>query len=178
MKPLNHIFTILILLFGLNSCDRIKNKSEKVANEVKVKTRKKLKVQTQKVIDKVFPPFDHDKADTKNNKNRFRDFLKVEITPDVNNLFCFDDAIGIDVDYMFAFNCNSTTSRQIIIVNKLTLDTTNSDYGFDMQHNFEWWDKERIKDLNKYSWTNGNQYYKYYWYDVENRKAYFFEFNI
>ena len=38
----------------------------------------------------------------------------------------------------------------------------NSDNGFGMQHDFEWWTKNRIENLQKYSWTNENQYYKYF----------------
>ena len=163
MKRLIHISTILFLTIGLISCDRIKNKSEQVA---------------QKVIDKVYPPFDHDKADTENNKKRFKDFLKVEITQDVKNIYCFDDAIGIDADYMFAFNCSPETSNKIIEANKLTIDTLNSDNGFGLQHDFEWWDKKRIENLRKFSWTDGNQYFKYYWYDGENNKGYFFDFDM
>ena len=178
MKRIIHISTILILTIGLISCDRIRNKTEQVAEKVKEKTKDELREQTQKVIDKVYPPFDHDKPDTENNRKRFADFLKIEITPDVMNIYCFDDAIGIDADYMFAFNCNETTSQKIIESNNLTIDSLNSDNGFGMQSDFEWWDKERIKNLQKYSWTNGSQHFKYYWYDNGNEKAYFFDFDM
>lgn len=163
---------------GVISCECIKDNTAKVADKVKGKTKQELKEQTQKVVGKIFPPFDHDKPDTDNNRKRFKDFLKVEITPDVKNIYCFDDAIGIDADYMFAFNCDSITSRKIIEAHKLKIDTLNSDNGFGLQHNFEWWDKEKIKKLKKYSWTNSSQYSKYYWYDEDSRKAYFFDFDI
>lgn len=178
MKLLVQVLIMMIMTIGLISCDRIRNKSEKVAEKVKEKSKDELRKQTQKVIDKVYPPFDHNKPDTENNKKRFKDFLKVEITPDVKNIYCFDDAIGIDADYMFAFNCNKSTSKKIIDVLNLTVDTLNSDNGFAMQDEFEWWDKDRIKILQKFSWTNGNQYFKYYWFDEENEKAYFFDFDI
>src|SRR5690554_2062988 len=173
MKRLIYISTLLILTIGVISCDRIKNKSEQVAEKVKEETKDELRKQTQKVIDKVYPPFDHDKPDTENNKKRFKDFLKVEISVDIKNIYCFDDAIGIDTDYMFAFNCNNSTSKKIIEVHNLTIDSLNSDNGFNMQHDFEWWNKKKIEKLQKYSWTDGNQYFKYYWYDKENEKAYF-----
>ncbi|PZE15580.1 hypothetical protein DNU06_17345 [Putridiphycobacter roseus] len=148
----------------------MKNKSEQVTDKVKEKTKK--------VVDKVFPSFDCDQADTENNRSRFAEFLKIRITPDVKNIYCFDDAIGIDADYMFAFNCNATTSKQIINTHNLIVDTVNSDNGFGMQHDFEWWDKKRIENLQKYSWTDGNQYFKYYWYDSENEKGYYFDFDL
>lgn len=178
MKLLIHISIILILTSGLTSCDRVKNKTEELTDKVKKKAKKELEYQTQRVVDKVFPPFDQDKPDTDNNKKRFKDFLKVKMTSDVKNIYCFDDAIGIDADYMFAFNCDSATSVKIIEVHELSIDTLNSDNGFGMQHDFEWWDKERIKKLQKYSWTNDDQYFKYYWYDKENNKAYFFDFDM
>ena len=82
----------------------------------KNKTKEGIKEQTRKIINKVFKPFDYDKPDTENNKKRFIDFLKVKISPDVKNIYCFDDAIGIDADYMFAFNCDLKTSEKIQIL--------------------------------------------------------------
>src|SRR5688572_5773013 len=178
MKLVIKLLLPIILLSGLLACDRVTKKAEEVSERVADKTRKGIERQVGKVADKIFPGFDHDKPDTENNKQRFRDFLKIEITPDVKNIYCFDDAIGIDADYMFAFGCDPSTSLRIIEANELKLDTSNTDNGFSMQHDFKWWKKERIAKLNKYSWTNGNQYFKYYWYDEENGKAYFFDFDM
>ena len=178
MTPrLNKIFTLIILILIL-ACGRVKQKTEQIADTVKERTKTQIKKQSQRIIDKVFPPFDYDMPDTENNKKRFRDFLKIDLTPDIKNLYCFDDAVGIDADYMFSFNCDLSTSNKIIKVNGLTLDTINLDNGFGLQSDFKWWDKKRIKQLQKYSWTNGEQYFKYYWYDSENRKAYFFDFDM
>ena len=178
MIPLIKILTIFTLTLGLLSCDRIKRKTEHVTDKVKTKTKEGIERQAERVIHKIFPPFDHDKPDTENNKKRFEDFIKVKITPDVKNIYCFDDAIGIDADYMFSFDCDSTTSLKIIEVNGLKPDTVNTDNGFSMQHDFNWWNKEKITKLQKYSWTNGDRYFKYYWYDKENGKGYFFDFDL
>lgn len=177
IKILIYILVSFCLL-SLISCNRIKNKTEQIADKVKSKAKKEIVKQTDRVFDKVFPPFDHDNADTENNKKRFADFLKIEITPDINEIYCFDDAIGIDADYMFSFNCNLETSKKIIKTHGLTVDTTNLDNGFNLQHDFDWWNKDRIAQLDKYSWTNGQGYHKYYWYDLENEKAYFFDFDM
>lgn len=83
-----------------------------MTNKFEEKVISGLKKQTQSVIDKIHPPFDHHKPDTDNNKKRFIDFIKIEITQDVKNIYCFDDAIGIDGDYMFAFNCKTSTSEK------------------------------------------------------------------
>lgn len=178
MKPMTRALTLYILVIGLLACDRVKQKTEQLTEQAKEKTKEQLEKQAQKVVDKVFPPFDHDKPDTQNNQKRFKDFLQIEITPDIKNIYCFDDAIGIDADYMFSFECSSSTSNEIIEVHGLTIDTVNADNGFGLQHDFDWWDKKRIAELKKYSWTNGDRHFKYYWYDEENGKAYFFDFDM
>lgn len=174
MKLLINITTLLIFSIGVFSCDRIKNKTEHVSNKVQKKAKEELKKQ----VEKVFPRFDHDKPDTEDNKDRFRDFIKVEITQDIKNIYCYDEAIGINTSYMFSFNCNKITSNKIIDTLNLIPDTLNLGNAFGLQRNFEWWDKERIKMLKLYSWKGENQYFKYYWYDDENEKAYFFDFDI
>jgi hypothetical protein len=174
MKLIYHISILLLLIIGTSSCDRFGNKAEQVIQ----RTKEELKAQSNKAVQLIFPPFDYDVPDTENNKKRFSDFIKVKITADVTAIYCFDDAIGIDSDYMFSFNCNPITSDKIIAVHKLTIDTINPDNGFGLQHDFEWWDKEKIQKLQKYSWTDGNQYFKYYWYDLKNKKAYFFDFDM
>ncbi|PLX09708.1 MAG: hypothetical protein C0596_01205 [Marinilabiliales bacterium] len=130
------------------------------------------------LVDKVFPRFDHDVPDTKSNKQRFKEFIQVELSSDIKNIYCFADNLGIDSDYMFAFNCNPETSQKIIDKHNLKLDTINTDNAFGIQHDFPWWDKDKIKELDKYSWTNGNEYYQYYWYDEDNQQAYYFDFDM
>ncbi|HTG56789.1 MAG TPA: hypothetical protein VL943_11010 [Niabella sp.] len=56
------------------------------------------------MIDPLFPPFNSDQPDTEANRKNFRRFLQVDITSDITNIYCFDDAIGLDADYMFSFS--------------------------------------------------------------------------
>jgi hypothetical protein len=173
--------TLILLLIALSlivSCERIKKKGEHVVDKVEGKAKNILERQTRNIAEKVFPPFDSSKPDTENNKIRFKDFIQVDLTADVKNIYCFDDAIGIDSDYMFSFNCSPITSRKIVEKHYLYVDTLNKDNGFFMQHDFEWWDKKRIEQLQKYSWTDGKKYHKYYCYDAEAQKAYFFDFDL
>lgn len=175
MHPVFYIFISLCLL----SCIRIRNKTEQVTKRIEAKAKREVSNGIEQIVNKIYPPFDHDQPDTENNKQRFSDFLQIEITPDIRNIYCFDDAIGLDADYMFAFNCNFYTSQKIIETHQLKLDSVNSDNGFGLQHDFEWWDKERLAQLDKYIWTDESQrYFKYYWYDSVNEKAYFFEFDL
>jgi hypothetical protein len=173
LKQTIYISTIIFAL-TIVSCDRIKNKGQELAD----KTEEKVKDKSKDLVDKVVPNFDAYKPDTKFNKERFKDFLKVDLTPDIKNIYCFDDAIGIDADYMFSFNCDTTTARKIIEKHQLRLDKETTDYAFGLQHDFEWWDKKKIEKLDLYSWQSDHQYFKYFWYDKTEQKAYYFDFDM
>lgn len=173
MKQTTYITTIIFAL-AIVSCDRIKNKGQELAD----KTEEKVKDKSKDLVDKVVPHFDAYKPDTKFNKERFIDFLKVDLTPDIKNIYCFDDAIGIDADYMFSFNCDTTTARKIIEKHQLKLDKETADYAFGLQHDFDWWDKKKIVNLDLYSWQGDHQYFKYFWYDKTEQKAYYFDFDM
>ena len=167
---------VLTIIFALTifSCDRIKNKGHELAD----KTEEKVKDKSEEIIDKVVPHFDAYKPDTKFNIERFKDFLKVNLSPDIKNIYCFDDAIGIDADYQFSFNCDTAPVRQIIEINHLKLDKITTDYAFGLQNDFAWWDKKKIEKLDLFSWHGDNQYFKFFWYDKTEQKAYYFDFDM
>jgi hypothetical protein len=169
-------FSLILLLSALSllSCDRIKTKGQNLTNTAKEKVINK----SNDIADKISPAFDAYHADTKYNKQRFSEFLKVEITPDIKNIFCFDDAMGIDADYQFSFNCEAASAERIIAIHKLILDNETTDYAFGLQNDFDWWDKEKIKTLQLYSWRGEHQYFKYFWYDKVEQRAYFFDFDM
>ena len=173
MKHTIFITTIIFVLTTI-SCKQIKNKGQEFVN----KTEQKVKEKSIDFVDKVFPRFDAYQSDTKFNKKRFKDFLQVELTSDIKNIYCFDDAIGIDADYMFSFNCDSTTAIKIIEKHQLILNKEITDYAFGLQNDFDWWDKKKIEKLDLYSWQGENQYFKYFWYDKTEQKAYFFDFDM
>lgn len=173
MKQIFYILTIFISL-TIVSCDRIKNKGQKLAD----KAEEKIQDKSKDLADKVVPHFDAYNPDTKFNKERFKEFLQVDLSADIKNIYCFDDAIGIDADYMFSFNCDTTTARKIIEKHQLKLDKTTTDYAFGLQHDFVWWDKKKIEKLNLYSRQSDNQYFKYFWYDKSEQKAYYFDFDM
>lgn len=158
----------ILLLFLSFSCDRVKNKAKELSDT----TYEKVKEESDELAEKVSPQFDPYHPDTKYNQLRFKDFLQIELSQDIKNIYCFDDAIGIDADYMFAFNCDSGTAEKIKVKHLLKPDTKN-DYGFGMQHDFDWWDKKKIEQLDLYSWNKG-QYYKFFWYDPKRKKSLLF----
>jgi hypothetical protein len=53
-----------------------------------------------------------------------------------------------------------------------------TDYAFGLQHGFEWWDKKKNEKLDLYSWRGGHQYFKCFWYDKTEQKAYYFDFDM
>jgi hypothetical protein len=175
MKQPLHILTILsTLTLLLPACNKIKSKTQELAD----KTEQKVKDKSKDLPNQIIPHFDAYTPDTKFNKERFKDFLQVELTPDVKNIYCFDDAIGIDADYQFSFNCDSSTARRIIEKHNLSLDKETTDYAFGMQNDFPWWDKKKIEKLDLYSWKGERQYYQYFWYDAKEQKAYYFDFDL
>jgi hypothetical protein len=173
MKLTFYISTTVFIL-TLVSCDRIRNKGQELAD----KSEKKLNTKSNDIVDKVIPRFDAYQPDTKYNKERLKDFLQVDLTEDIKNIYCFDDVIGIDADYMFSFNCKTTTAKKIIDKHKLKLDKETTDYAFGLQNDFDWWDKKKIEKLDLYSWQGEHQYFKYFWYDKTEQKAYYFDFDM
>jgi hypothetical protein len=176
MPVLKPLFCILILISTLIvvSCDRIKNKGQELAD----KTEEKIKDKSEDLVDNVIPHFDAYKPDTKFNKERFQEFLQIELTSDVKNIYCFGDAIGIDADYQFGFNCDPATAQRIMVKHQLQPDNTTTDYAFGIQNDYAWWDKSKIEKLELHSWQGDHRYFKYFWYDKSEQKAYYFEFDM
>jgi hypothetical protein len=173
LKKMLFIATIIgsITLF---SCNKIKNKGQSIAAQAE----EKVKDKADNLVDKIVPQFDSDTPDTKHNKARFNEFLQIELTPDIKNIYCFADRMGADSDFQFSFNCNAATVRRIIEQHKLVLDKDNKDFATGLQHDFDWWNKKDIAKLPLYMWKGEKEYFKYFWYDKEKQKAYFFDFDL
>ncbi|MDJ1500262.1 hypothetical protein [Xanthocytophaga agilis] len=177
--------SLILLACILISCNKVKEAGHKVkeagkntVQKAKHKVKKVAERQVQKVVDVVFPPFDSDKPDTENNKIRFRDFIQVELTPDIKNIYCYDEAIGIDATYKFSFNCSPATSKKIIEKHNLIQDTIYVQGDVEFSRDFFWWDSNKISKLPKYNWSNGESYFKSYWYDPLEQKGYFLDFDM
>jgi hypothetical protein len=168
----------LILVFGfclaLASCNKVSIKGKEIAKNAEDQIRQ----ESEELADKAFPKFDAYNADTKFNIMRFSEFLKVERTSDIKNIYCFEDAMGIDTDYQFSFHCNASTAKRILEKHNLNPDSTSMDFATEIQHDFDWWDKEKMEKLKMYSWNEKERYYKFFWYDEKEEKAYYFEFDV
>ncbi|MBI1836322.1 MAG: hypothetical protein HYR91_03555 [Flavobacteriia bacterium] len=169
----NFIKISTIFLFFI-SCNRIKNKGIEIAEN----TKNNIHEKSNNFRDKFLPKFDAYQADTKFNKRRFKDFIQIELTPDIRNIYCFDDATGIDSDYQFAFNCSKETADKLIKKHQMKSNDQSLDYAFSFQNDFKWWDKKKIKKLKLYYFNSDNNYYQYFWYDELEHQAYYFDFDM
>ena len=145
------------------------------------KGKEKTEYIAQKSFEKVFPTFNSDIPDTEANKKNFRNFLQVDITTDVKDIYCYDDAIGQDSDYMFSFSCDTITKNKIIEQHQLVKNSIIENNSDGLQNDFFWWNKDVIKKLESYSWNSNSDrknLYKTLWYDKKNNKAYYFEYSL
>jgi hypothetical protein len=166
------IIILLAVSIFLLACNRIKEGRDKLKD-----VPEKVKGKASELKDEILPTFDAHQPDTKANKKRFSDFLKVELTPDIKNIYCYGDAIGIDASYQFSFDCDTATVSRIISINQLSLDTLGRNDGSGISREFEWWNMQTISRLQLYSWNKGS-YFKNFWYDEAEGKAYFLDYDM
>lgn len=166
------IFILFILT--LYSCNRIKDEGIDIAT----KTEQKVKEKSKDVLDNVFPIFDAHIADTKFNKKRFVEYLEVELSDDVKDIYCYGDFLGIDYKVLFSFTCDSATIQKIIAKKEMELSTEAYDVGLHFEEEFSWWNKEKIKILKSYKYGKEDKFWEYLWYDKANKRAYFEAFSI
>lgn len=152
------------------------NKINKIVNS----TEQKVTDKKDEMVDKFLPTFDSGTPDTKWNKKRFTEFLKVELTPDIYNIYCFDDAIGIDASYRFSFNCDTSTVKRILDKHQMVVDTIKPiGDGIIFNYVFDWWQKDKIDPLQLYTWKSADKrYIKHFWYNEDEQKAYYFTYDL
>jgi hypothetical protein len=162
---------ILVLInFSNNSCDRIKNRKHQITQRVRQFAFNKK--------GEIFPGFDATQADTESNRRRFKDFLEITPTPDVKNIYCASDRLGIDASFTFVFECNSSTHQAIIKQLQLQPDTTIVEFttgGFST--NCSWWNKELTTKVKPYSKKQGDLRW-YLWRDEKANKDYFLTYDM
>ena len=127
---------------------------------------------------KVFPTYSSTRPDTLSNQQRFKDLLEVKLTPDVKNIYCFADYLGIDFSIQLAFTCNASTAKRIIEQQNLAIDIITNHDAFGIDDEFSWWNRQKIQPLPLHTWKKEGEYYKYFWYDAKLGKAYYLEFTV
>ncbi len=161
---------LVAIVFGGVSCQKVKNKSQQVSHYL------------HRVVfegkDRLFPQFDSTRPDTESNKRRFKDFVGIEPSADVQNLYCNADELGINASYSFVFTCDSSTHQAIIRQLRLTPDSSTADFstgGF--ATNVWWWNKEITTREKPYS-RQQKDLRCYLWRDQKERKDYFLTFDL
>lgn len=171
----------IAFILTLLSCDRIKRKGDAVIGKTKQtvsKTRQKISDKKNQLVDKVFPTYDNWKADTENNKRRFKEHLQVDPTQDVKNIYAYGDFMGIDYKVLIAFKCDTATINKIVGIKKMTLSKEAYDDGLSFGAEFPWWDKKAIEKIKPYKVGKEYEYWEYLWYDHRNKVAYYEEFSL
>jgi len=161
----------VILVGGIISCNKIKDKSAEVSRE----TKRKVKDKSKDLVNDLFPLFDATVADTKYNKERFKEFLEIELTPDVKNIYAYGDFLGADYKVLIAFRCDSSTLKRIILTKKMAI-STNESPGLHFPEEFTWWNKEITNKTKPYKIKDGQG--EYLWYDAIKGNAYYEQFSL
>ncbi|WP_143436592.1 hypothetical protein [Hymenobacter crusticola] len=170
---MNRIVILIFLVFAIGSnsgCDRLRNRKHRLTQRVRQFVFNKK--------DRIFPGFDATQADTESNRRRFRDFLGITPTPDVKNIYCASDRLGIDASFTFTFECSPSTHQAIIQQLQLQPDTAIvafSSGGFST--NYAWWDKKLTEQVKPYSRSQGALRW-YLWRDEKRNKDYFLTFDF
>ena len=172
MRRIAILFSILCLMIVV-SCNRMKAKGKQAAAVAQAR----IENEVRNKVDKVIPEFDAGTPDTKYNKTRFGEFLQVELTPDVKNIYCHDDRMGINSRFQFSFNCNAATASRIIARHKMTTDSSGISYT-GISDEFAWWDKHEIGRLKMFVWKDRGRYFQCFWYDSIAHRAYYLDFDL
>ncbi|MDQ3279447.1 MAG: hypothetical protein M3Q06_14055 [Bacteroidota bacterium] len=175
-----NILTLASIL-TLFSCDRIKRKGDAVVDKTKQAasaTKLKISNKVNNEVDNVFPTYDNGKADTENNKKRFKEHLQVDLTSDVKNIYAYGDFLGADYKVLIAFVCDKATFEKIIAVKKMQLTTSKDDDGLFFLEEFKWWDKDKIELLEPYKVGKEAEYWQYLWYDPKTRQTFYEEYSL
>lgn len=187
-----YLFLTFLFCATVVSCDRVKKKSMKIITT----TKEAVKNKKEALQDKIMPRFDAGAPDTKFNKKRFFEFFRVYPTPDVKNLYCYADQMGIDASYWLAFECNDSTVKKIIdnlqlkpdkqyafimdmqgkVIDSIPKDGERLSGGLNSQPAF-WWDTTFIKHSEPYGRTEDALCW-YLWHDTKNNKVYFLTFDM
>ena len=169
-----YFFAFIISVLFLFSCNRIKKEVHKVAST----TTKRIAERKSNLRDKIIAHYDPYHSDTKFNKKRFSEFFKFYPTPDIKNIFCYADEMGIDHSYQFSFTCDSSAINKIVTNLKLNRGVIDGNNGSGFWQNFPWWDSSKIEKLEPFSKKEEHESYSYLWYDSSNKKAYYFSFDM
>ena len=111
MRLIIHISTIAFLATFF-SCNRLKKDGQEAILKTKEKigeTKQNINDRKDKLVENLFPVFVKSNPDSESNKKRFKEYLKVELSKDIKNIYTFGDFIGVDYKVLISFNCDPAT---------------------------------------------------------------------
>ena len=165
----------------LSSCDRLKRKGHEAVDKTQEKigeTKQRIIDKKDQLVDRVFPTYDNGKPDTENNKKRFKEHLKVDLTNDVKNIYAYGDFLGADYKVLISFSCDTATLNKIVKTKGMTISTTDNDEGLFFLDEFPWWDKKIIAKTKPFKVGKEYEYWQYLWFDKKSKTAYYEEFSL
>jgi hypothetical protein len=180
MRKFNYPKTFLFVLL-LFSCDKLKRKGNEAIDTTKEKAnqvKQKVYEEKKQLVKKYFPSNDYDKPDSEGNKKRFIEYLAIDITTDVKNIYTYDDFFGADYSILVAFNCDDSTAKKLIAAKGMQLSPEEHDVGLSFSDDFPWWHEDKIAKINPYKIGKADEYWKYLWYDKKTKTAYYEEFSL
>ncbi|PSL28270.1 hypothetical protein [Chitinophaga ginsengisoli] len=166
------LLTLFFLSFSMTvlSCGKIRGKGHRVFG--------KSKEVVTDPTERVFPKYNADIADTKDNQNRFKEHLQIELTSDVKDLYTYGDFMAIDYSVLMSFSCDQSTIDKIIEKNGLQLSTEDSMHAISFPGKFGWWKQDIIDRLIPYSAGEEDEFWQFLWYDPVTKQAFYEEFSM
>lgn len=174
---------ILFLFFGICfvACDRVKRKGnylvDKTSNKIE-DAKQRIRDRKDSLVDKVFPRYDYDSADTESNKKRFQEHLQIPVSHDVKRIYTYGDFLGIDYKVMIAFKCEKSTIEKIAEVKKMKQYAISENHAMRFYRDLEWWNQDKIDSLPPFKVGIKAEYWEYLWYDPVSKQAYYQEYSL
>ena len=122
--------------------------------------------------------YDHDTPDTKPNRSGFERHIGFKPSADVKNLYYYADEFCSDVRYQLGFECSEKTKDKIIAQLGL-ISISDSNTSLDPRDDLTWWNNVNV--LKLLCWMKrdkSKEYFRYFWYDSDAKKAYYHEYSI
>ncbi len=171
---------VVIIGLGIFACSRLKREGQEVVNETHEKAnrvKEKISDKKDEIVDRVFNTYNSVKPDTDNNKKRFKEHLRVDLTEDIKNIYAYGDFLGADYKVLISFNCDTSTINRIIKKNNMQLKNE-ADQGLFFGEEFTWWDKKKIEKIKPYKEGKEGEYWHYLWFDRKSKTAYYEVFSL
>ncbi|RYZ43527.1 MAG: hypothetical protein EOP49_27860 [Sphingobacteriales bacterium] len=177
MYPAKQFLTCLFVALALLSCDRLAKKGSSVANRVKDAAARKM----EDAEDKAIAKFEPGTPDTRFNKKRFAEFFKFAPGPDVRNIYCYADRMGIDSKFQFGFACDTSTLNRIILAERLHKAAPEDGYEFSRllePTEFSWWQNKDLESRTPFLRNDNERAYTCLWYDTTLGKAWYLTYDM